>query len=117
MGLPRRAVADLHARFPDTVHVAERGLGSASDREVLEVATREGRVVITLDGDFSQILALEGLVAPSVIHSRIQGLDRARLVDVLQRVIPPQLAELRAGCVAVVSSGSLRIRSLPILHP
>lgn len=42
----------------EAIHVREIELHKATDIEILDYAARESRVVITLDRDFPQILAL-----------------------------------------------------------
>ena len=42
----------------EAIHVREIELHKATDIEILDYAVRESRVVITLDRDFPQILAL-----------------------------------------------------------
>lgn len=60
MGLPRRACEDLQAEGIDAVHLGPLGLPRLPDDEVIELAVREGRTVVTLDRDFTQIIAVSG---------------------------------------------------------
>ena len=48
----------LHAHGHKGVHAHQIGQDRATDRELMEIARREGRVVITADLDFPRLLAL-----------------------------------------------------------
>jgi len=50
----------LRAHGHEGVHAHQIGKDRASDSELLEVARREGRIVITADLDFPRLLALSG---------------------------------------------------------
>lgn len=114
MGLPRRAAEDLRASGWDVAHVAEVGMTTATDAEILKVALDGKRTVVTLDGDFSALLARSGASGPSVIHLRLQRLDRAAAVALLRRIFERFATELRGGCIASVGHETVRIRRLPI---
>jgi len=66
-GLPAPAAAVLRNNDWDAVHVREIAMSQATDAEILDYAARESRVLITLDRDFSQILALTSAARPSVV--------------------------------------------------
>lgn len=99
----------------DAIHVRDYGLGSAPDPLVIARATIEGRVVITADGDFARILALERLLAPSVILFREEGPHSA---DVIAVLLLHQLVHLETalgeGSIVVVHPSRIRVRRLPI---
>jgi predicted nuclease of predicted toxin-antitoxin system len=73
-GLPRSAAGLLAAANIDAVHVADLGLSSAEDSGILDVARKEARIVVTLDADFHNQLAVSGSTSPSVIRIRIERL-------------------------------------------
>jgi predicted nuclease of predicted toxin-antitoxin system len=58
MGLARSTVAFLRARGYDAVHLRDEGLQRLGDDQIIEKARAEGRVILTNDLDFSQIIAL-----------------------------------------------------------
>ncbi|MEE8469151.1 MAG: DUF5615 family PIN-like protein [Planctomycetota bacterium] len=114
MGLPRRSAADLRDVGFDADHVGERGLQSATDAEIVEVARAENRIVVTLDRDFSAILALGGLLWPSVIHIRMTSIHRARATSLIRSILAQLPPTTDAGYVATVTAGGIRVRNLPI---
>jgi predicted nuclease of predicted toxin-antitoxin system len=64
----------------EAVHWWRLGRGDAPDSELLEWAIERDAIILTGDGDFSQLLALRGLSRPSVIYLRTnernpQGLE------------------------------------------
>ncbi|MBI5477563.1 MAG: DUF5615 family PIN-like protein [Deltaproteobacteria bacterium] len=114
MGLPRRAASDLREWSWDVAHVAERGMSRATDREILAVAAQEQRAVVTLDGDFARLVALELLSAPSIIFFRLDHVDRRVAVDLLTEIVPRFEQELAAGCVVSVGRAGCRVHKLPV---
>ncbi len=55
----------------DAIRVVDRLPSDASDREILEVARREGRVVLTQDLDFTGLIALREPAGPSLVILRL----------------------------------------------
>jgi predicted nuclease of predicted toxin-antitoxin system len=60
-GLPRSSAALLRERGIDAVHAGESGLATASDQAILEAARLDGRVIVTLDSDFSSAAISDNL--------------------------------------------------------
>jgi predicted nuclease of predicted toxin-antitoxin system len=69
-GLPAGSALILREQGWDTIHVREVGLSAAEDVEILAFAASQSRVMVTLDRDFPQILALTHAARPSVILIR-----------------------------------------------
>ncbi|MBC6477419.1 MAG: DUF5615 family PIN-like protein [Hormoscilla sp. GM7CHS1pb] len=67
MGISLRTVAWLRDAGYEVVHLYEEGLETLPDDEILVKARTEGRIVLTLDFDFGQLLAMSGESLPSVI--------------------------------------------------
>jgi predicted nuclease of predicted toxin-antitoxin system len=114
MGLPRRAAADLREHQFEVEHAGELGLATTPDEEILEIAAREGYVVVTLDFDFVRMAALSPRNRPSIIHLRLPGLDRVATFTLLRDILPQLEPELERGCIASVGQRGIRVRSLPI---
>jgi len=68
--LSRRLVARIEGLYPDSIHVAELGLDSASDRMIWEWAGERGYVVVSKDTDFRQLAFLYG-PPPKVVWLRV----------------------------------------------
>lgn len=113
-GLPRSAVRFLREDGLDAVHTGDVGLASASDREILQWAAREGRTVVTLDADFHALVALSGASGPSVIRIRIERLGPKEMADVLRAALAGSAEEASRGALIVLTPGGIRIRQLPI---
>lgn len=114
-GLPRSAAAILRNEHAwDAVHVGERGLARATDRQILDLARSEARVCVTLDADFHALLALSDAAKPSTVRIRIEGLDARRLAGLLQRTWAIAGEALAAGAAVTVDELSVRVRHLPI---
>jgi predicted nuclease of predicted toxin-antitoxin system len=74
MGVSQRTVQWLAAFGHNVAHVRDQGMRTAQDYEIIGKARREGRVVITFDLDFGDIMAASGDNLPSVIILRPHGI-------------------------------------------
>ena len=113
-GLPLRAAAALREVGVRTSPVLELGLRGASDETILKRALLERAVVVTLDADFHQILALSGAAQPSVIRIRIEGLSVRELVDLLVDALQRCGEALSTGAVLSMNRNRIRLRKLPM---
>ncbi len=59
--LSRHLVGHLSEEFPESQHVTEVGLDSATERRDLEFAGQHGLVIVSKDSDFRQLAFLNGL--------------------------------------------------------
>ena len=116
-GLPRSAVKILGIRGWDVLHTGDIGLSNASDREIIEYARKEGRIVITLDADFHAILAVENAREPSVIRIRQEGLRGDALAELVEKIWPKIQGQLETGALVTVTEKSIRVRKIPIADP
>ena len=114
MGLARSTVAFLRARAHDAVHLRDQGLERLSDREIVEKAVAEGRVILTHDLDFGRIVAVSGATVPSVITFRLQDMRPAQVNRYLAKVLERFTAELEAGALVSVNERAIRVRPLPV---
>jgi predicted nuclease of predicted toxin-antitoxin system len=87
---------------------------AAKDEEILALALKEDRIVISADSDFGTLLALQEAARPSFILFRETNLLRAPdCLDLLLPALTALAPELLSGCVAAFRSSRLRVRKLP----
>jgi predicted nuclease of predicted toxin-antitoxin system len=115
-GLPRSAVVHLRNAGIEAIHVGDMGLSTASDAKILEIARREGQVVVTLDADFHTLLALSGATGPSVVRIRIEGLRADDFALLLAETLEACSEDLKKGAMISVTENGARVRQLPLLR-
>lgn len=116
MGVSITTVEALRSADHDAVHLREQGLIRLPDPEIVAKAAREGRVVLTFDLDFGDILAAARTGAPSVIIFRLRNQTPAAVNPRLFRVIGDCEGELASGAIIIVEDEGYRVRRLPIRH-
>lgn len=96
-------------------HVQDHGLLNADDEKILRYALDTSHAIISADSDFATMLALTGMVAPSLILLRsADHLNPTEQADLLLANLPAVLQDLDSGCVVSISQNHLRMKSLPI---
>lgn len=114
MGVADESVEALRRLGHDVVHARTLGLHSRPDSDVLAAAKSEGRIVVTFDLDFGDLLAAGGELLPSVVLIRTQNqrptVVTPRLIDVASRFAQ----ELASGALIVVEDARFRLRRLPL---
>jgi predicted nuclease of predicted toxin-antitoxin system len=117
MGLAQSTAAFLRTQSHDAVHLREDGLQRLGDEQIVEKAQREGRVILTHDLGFGQIIALSRRQLPSVITFRLDNMQPAQVNHYLTEVLARFTAELQVGVLVSVHEKAIRVRSLPIGGP
>jgi predicted nuclease of predicted toxin-antitoxin system len=84
------------------------------DDAIIALAVDEGRVVITEDKDFGELVTRRGRALPSLILLRIEPRDRHLKAQRLLTLLARHRNKL-IGCYAVVDVASVRLR--PIAAP
>jgi len=113
-GTPLRAAALLRNAGWDATHTREIGLSQAEDAAILLYAAENDLIVVTLDADFHQLLAISGESKPSTVRVRIEGLSHERFAALLQKELPKRAELLQAGGVVSLTASGVRIRRLPL---
>ena len=113
-GLPRSAASLLRDEGWDVLHTGDIGLSRSTDREILEFARNEQRVIITLDSDFHTILALTNASTPSVIRIRLEGLRGPDLALLIKKIWPRVEPQVKKGAMVTVTESGIRIRNIPV---
>ena len=114
-GLPRSSAKTLHDKGWDVLHTGDTGLSRATDRQLLDYARKEDRVIITLDSDFHAILATENARSPSVIRIRREDLKGQNLADLIMEVFPQIQDVLKKGAMVSITEKAIRIREIPLI--
>ena len=107
-GVDAAVVARLRSGGRDVVYVAELSPGIKDDA-VLDLADADGRVLLTADKDFGELVFRLRRVAFGVLLVRLPGLPSASKADVVAQVIGEHGQEM-PGAFTVLSAGLVRIR-------
>lgn len=98
----------------DAIHVRDLGMGMATDKEIMDFALKEDRVIVSADTDFGTLLALRDLSKPSfVLFRRSDKRPVSLLIQLLANFGQFEDA-LNTGAVVVIEDKRIRIRLLPI---
>ncbi len=98
----------------DVIHWSVVGSHRAPDREIMEWASKEERVVFTHDLDFGPLLAATQARSPSVIQVRVQDISPLHLEQLIVAALTQYEGLLKHGALVVVDESKLRARVLPI---
>jgi len=104
----------LRAHGHEGVHAHKVGLDRATDLELLDVAQREDRIIITADLDFPRLLALSSAKGPGLILFRGGSYSDAEMCDLLDRVLAEVPAEILESSICVVDRNRVRVTRLPL---
>lgn len=108
--ISRRIVARLRADGFDVTSIAGP-LSGSPDAEVLNFADAEGRILITEDRDFGELVVRRGVHVRGVILLELDRLSAAAEVDRVVTVIATHGGQLE-GSLIVIEPARTRIRSL-----
>ena len=109
-GISPRTVEFLRGQGHEAVHVRELGLQRASDREIVDKALSESRVLLTFDLDFSEILALHVLNGPSTVVFRLADERPDAVNRRLEVVLSEQASALAAGALVLIEDTQIPCR-------
>ncbi|OGR07410.1 MAG: hypothetical protein A2511_04770 [Deltaproteobacteria bacterium RIFOXYD12_FULL_50_9] len=111
-GLPRSTAALLRDMGWDVKHVAEIGLSSATDLEIIRFSEKHEQTIITLDADFHALIVISGENRPSTIRIRIEGLKGDFLANLLLKLLPEIIDDITAGALVTVTRKAVRVHRL-----
>ena len=114
MGISLRTVEWLLQLGHDVVHLRDRGLQKLPDDEILDLARLEQRIILTIDLDFAQLLAVSKQALPSVILFRLGNENYDEINQRLIEVLNNCQQELETGAIVSVNNESFRVKKLPI---
>ena len=78
------------------------------DEEILALAHRDGRVMVTLDKDFGELAIVRGSAHSGIL--RLVNISARRQAAVCLHVIAIHGKELEAGAIITAEPGRLRVR-------
>jgi predicted nuclease of predicted toxin-antitoxin system len=102
--LPPSQARQFSAYGHPSIHVADIGLGTATDKEIWSHATATGAVLVTKDEDFVMMRALDN-DGPPVVWVRIGNTTRRALMEHFASRFPTVIAALERGETIVEISG------------
>jgi predicted nuclease of predicted toxin-antitoxin system len=114
MGISPRTIALLREQGYDAIHLIEENLEKMTDQNILDKARQEERILLTVDLDFAQLLAISGDSLPSVILFRLGNVSREVANRRLLAILNDYATELTNGLIISVTDVSIRLRHLPI---
>jgi predicted nuclease of predicted toxin-antitoxin system len=82
---------------------------SMPDLELLSLAHREERIIVTMDTDFGELVYHSGQPHAGVLLLRMPGATRSEKVQIVQEIIE-RYAEQIPGYFCVYREGKLRVR-------
>ncbi len=115
MGISPKTVAFLRSLGHDAVHLHEEGLDRLSDADILAKARSEGRILLTHDLDFGELLAASGERLPSVIIFRLRNMRPDNVNRYIPFILEQYEAKLEEGAILSVNELRIRMRPLPVI--
>ena len=112
MPLSPDLAAWLRRQGHDAVHVSDLNLFNAPDLDILALAKREGRILVTADLDYPRLLALAENTDPGMIVFRDGNWSEAEVIARMAAVLPG-LSDLEPS-ILMVDRNRVRRRRLPI---
>ena len=108
--LSQQHAIELRSEGHDAIAVLEVGLSGASDEQILRFAVENGRILVTLDADFANVIRFPPERTLGVVRLKVHPATEERIRESLRRA----LLFLRnidiVGRLAVVDDDKIRIR-------
>jgi predicted nuclease of predicted toxin-antitoxin system len=104
----------LGSQGHDAVHADNIGLARVPDVDIMALAKREGRIVVTADLDYPRILALSGADGPAVILFRGGDWKESEAIARLSAAMAIIPEDRLATSLVVIEKSRIRRRSLPL---
>lgn len=108
--LPHDLAAAVTERGYDVHTVADEDLPGRSDPVVVHAATREDRMVLTLDRGVGDLRHYPPGSHAGIVVLRPTSQDPDTILKLVERLLQTQPLEQLAGCVAIVEPQRIRIR-------
>ena len=108
--LPCEAGQVLRDAGHDAVSVLDQKLGGRSDPDIAVVCKSEGRILVTLDTDFGNILAYPPPVFPGIIVIRTEDQAKPTVLAFMRRIVAALESHALPGRLWIVESNRIRVR-------
>lgn len=109
--LPQEVAGLLREGGHDAVSVSDQGMGGAKDGALFERCCSEGRVLVTLDLDFTNIQAYPPATTPGILVLRLSRQDKPWVLETVRRVMPVLEVASVARSLWILEEDRVRIRS------
>jgi predicted nuclease of predicted toxin-antitoxin system len=117
MGISPKTADFLRNLGYDAIHLHDLESDRSTDPAVLQMARNEGRILLTHDLDFGELIAASGANTPSVIIFRLRNMNPRNVNRFLKGIITEHREALEKGAIVSVTEGQVRIRLLPLNAP
>jgi predicted nuclease of predicted toxin-antitoxin system len=117
MGVSRQVSRWLCDHGHDGVHLGEQGLARLPNGDIFSKAITENRILLTVDLDFGEIVALSGGRTGSVVVFRLHNTRATHVTERLAVTLENAGDALARGAIVVVEESRIRTRDLPIGGP
>ena len=87
MGISLKSVSFLNDSGHDAKHLHDQNLYRLSDADILVKAKKEGRILLTHDLDFGDLIAASGANLPSVIIFRLRNMQPKQVNSYLKNIL------------------------------
>ena len=114
MPISPKTVTHLRSIGHDIYRISEKGLPRAKDREIVDIAIKEERTIMTMDLDFAAIIAQSKKSFPSAIIFRLSDESHEIINPLLEKILPEIENDILKGAIVMVEDDRVRIRNLPI---
>jgi predicted nuclease of predicted toxin-antitoxin system len=114
VGVSQSTVQWLRSAGHDVAHLPEQGLERMADTDMLAKARAEGRIALTFDLDFGELMAAGRHSCPSDITFRLRNQRPENANRCLARVLAEQNERLAANVIVTIEETGYRLRQLPI---
>ena len=94
----------------DALAAAEAGLSGQPDTDVRDHAVASGRILVTLDADFANLLRFPTAGTPGVIRLRVHPPTEQAIRQLLLRALAALRETPLDDCLAVVHGDLIRLR-------
>jgi predicted nuclease of predicted toxin-antitoxin system len=105
-----RLAAYLRALGHDTKAIAQDYPNAIPDQDVLAIAQAEGRILITNDRDFGELIVRQGLPHAGVLYFRLNTVELPAFVSRLDAVLHRYSRDLECRRFVVVTDRAIRVR-------